>query len=180
MGAVAGILQAVLSIVGLGMNVSFFTALGMIVIMPLVVAIFSFIGAGFFFVIWKLLGSVQPYETAYRCVAYAAAITPVTTLLGVIPYLGAMIALLWMLWLMVTASAQVHHLESQKAWIVFGIIFGLLILLNVNSQRVARNAEQQMKEFNQQIEEMQDMTPEEAGEAMGEFLKGFNQGSGKE
>ncbi len=177
MGALSGIIHAVFSIIGLGMNVSFLTAIGLIIIMPIVVVIFSFIGAGIFFVLWKLLGSVQSYETAYRCVAYASAITPVTTLLGVIPYLGAIIALVWMLFLMVTASTEVHNLESQKAWIVFGIIFGLLILLNINSQRMARNAEKQVQEFNRQIGEMQNMTPEETGRAMGEFLKEFNQGN---
>ena len=177
MGVVSGILQAILSVVGLGMKVSFAAALSMIFMIPLIVMIFGFVGAGIFFVIWKFMGSNQPYETAYRCVAYAAAVTPVTTLIGVIPYLGAIAALVWMMFLMVTASREVHNLELQKAWIVFGIIFGLLILLNINSQRVARNAEQQMQEFNRQIEEMQDMSPEEAGKAMGEFLKGFNQGT---
>ena len=177
MGVVSGILQAILSVVGLGMKVSFAAALSMIFMIPLIVMIFGFVGAGIFFVIWKLMGSSQPYETSYRCVAYAAAVTPVTTLIGVIPYLGAAAALVWMMFLMVTASREVHNLELQKAWIVFGIIFGLLILLNINSQRVVRRAEQQMQEFNRQIEEMQDMSPEEAGKAMGEFLKGFNQGT---
>jgi len=180
MGVISGLIQAVFSIVGLGMHVSFFMALASIVIVPVLVAIFGFIGAGIFFVVWKLMGSGQSYETAYRCVAYAAAITPITTLLGVIPYLGAVIGLVWMMYLMVTATTEVHKLEPQKAWIVFGIIFGLFILLNLNSQRVARNAEKQVKEFNKQIEQMEDMTPEEAGKAMGEFFKGLNQGSSQE
>lgn len=180
MGVISGLIQAVLAIVGLGMQVSFLMALASILIVPIVVAVFGFIGAGIFFVVWKLLGSGQSYEAAYRCVAYAAAVTPITTLLGVIPYLGAMIGLLWMMFLMVTASQEVHKINSRKAWVAFGIIFGLFILLNLNSQRVARNAQKQMEDFNKQMQQMENMTPEEAGKAMGEFFKGFNQGSSQE
>lgn len=180
MGVISGLIQAVYSIVGLGMHVSFFMALASIIIVPVLVAVFGFIGAGIFFVVWKIMGSGQSYETAYRCVAYAAAITPINALLGVIPYLGAVIGLVWMMYLMVTATTEVHKLEPKKAWIVFGIIFGLFILLNLNSQRAARNAENQVKEFNKQMEQMENMTPEEAGKAMGEFFKGLNQDSSEE
>jgi len=177
MGIVSGIIQAVLSIVGFGFKVSFFMALASIIFVSVMVVIFSFIGAGIFFVIWKLMGSEQSFETAYRCVAYAAAISPVTTIIGIIPYLGALIGMLWMMFLMVVVTEKVHKLESQKAWIVFGVVFGLFILLNINSQYMARKAQKEMKRFNQQMEQVEDMTPEEAGKAMGEFFKGFNQGA---
>jgi hypothetical protein len=180
MGFVSGVIQAFLSIIGLGYKVSFFMAIASIIFVPLMVVIFSFIGAGIFFVIWKLMGSEQSFEAAYRCVAYAAAISPLTTLIGIIPYLGAVISMGWMLFLMVTASQEVHQQESQKSWIVLGIIFGLFTLLNLNSQYAARNIEEGMKKYNRQMEQMEDMTPEEAGRAKGKFFNGFNQGSEKE
>jgi hypothetical protein len=180
MGIISGIIQAFLSIFGFGFNVSFLMSVASIVIVPLMVVIFSFIGSGIFFVIWKLMGSEQSYETAYRCGAYVSAITPLTTLIGIVPYLGAIIGMLWILFLMVVASQYVHKLESQKAWIVFGIFFGLIILLNLNSQYAARTAGKEMQRYNKQMEHMEDMTPEEAGRAMGELFKGFNQGRTKE
>ena len=180
MGIVSGVIQAFLSIIGLGYKVSFFMALASIIFVELLVVIFSFIGAGIFFFIWKLIGSEQSFETAYRCVGYAATISPLTTLIGIIPYLGAVISMGWMMFLMVTASQKVHKLESQKSWIVFGIVFGLFTLLNLNSQYAARNIQKGMKTYNMQMEQMENMTPEEKGRAMGEFFKGFNQGSGQE
>jgi len=180
MGIVSGVIQAFLSIIGFGYKVSFFMAIASIVFIPVMGAVFSFIGAGILFVIWKLMGSEQSFEAAYRCVAYAAAISPITTLIGIIPYMGVLITMGWMMFLMVTASQEVHNLESKKAWIVFGIVFGLFTLLNLNSQYAARNIEKEMKKYNRQIEQMEDMTPEEAGRAMGEFFKGFNQGSSEE
>jgi len=177
MGIVSGIIQAVLSIVGVGSNVSFFMALASVLLVPILVAIFSFISAGIFFVIWKLMGSSQSYEAAYRCVAYAAAISPLMTLIGIIPYLGAVIGMAWMMFLMVIATQAVHKLESQKTWIVFGIVFGFFILLNLNSQYVARKAQKEMKRYNLQMKQVEEMTPEEAGKAMGEFFKGLNKGA---
>ena len=177
MGIIAGIIQAMLSVLGIGPAVSFFMALTAILIMPVFVVIFSFIAAGIFFVVWKLMGSAQTYEAAYRCVAYASAIAPVMILIGAVPYLGAVAGLLWMLYLMVMASEKVHKIEVKKAWMVFGVIFAILIIFNVNSQRMTRQTQDQVDEFNRRMQNMENMTPEEMGKAMGEFFKGMEAGS---
>lgn len=180
MGLIGGFIQAIWSTIGVGPAVSFSMALTAIIIMPVFVVIFSFIGAGIFFVVWKLMGSDQTYEAAYRCIAYASAITPIMILIGAVPYLGAIVGFLWMLYLMVIASEKVHKLDAKKAWIVFGAIFAILILLNINSQRVTRKTQDQVEKFNRQMKTMENMTPEEMGKAMGEFLKGMEAGSKEE
>ncbi len=103
-GGVGGILQAILSIFGVGLAASFFMALAYIVVVPIVTALFGFVSAAILFVIWKLMGSLEPFETAFRCGAYAAAITLLTTLLGIIPYLGPLLGLGWMTYLLVMGN----------------------------------------------------------------------------
>ncbi|MEO6696945.1 MAG: YIP1 family protein, partial [Gammaproteobacteria bacterium] len=127
----------------------------------------SFIGAGILYVIWKLMGSTQNYETAYRCLAYAYAITPVVTLLGFVPYLG-LIGLVWMLYLLVVASVEVHGIAAKTAWIVFGILTVLLALFQISAYRTAQQMGQSgeamqrnMGEFSKQMEQMQTQIEEE-------------------
>nr|HPK53530.1 YIP1 family protein [Smithellaceae bacterium] len=97
MGLISGIIQAILSFVGLGSAGSYGAGMaagfGAIIFMPIAVAIGSFIGAAILFVIWKLMGSQEDYETAYRCGAYLMALAPITSLINVIPYAGAIISL---------------------------------------------------------------------------------------
>jgi hypothetical protein len=98
LAAVTGVMQAVLTLVqvrSVGM------AIGMIFMMPIAAAIFGFVGAAILFVIWKLMGSLESYETAYRCGAYLAATMPITTVLSLIPYAGALLGLAWMVYLVV-------------------------------------------------------------------------------
>jgi len=180
MGVIAGFIQTVLSLIGLGYKASFFMAIASVIIAPIFVAIFGFVGAAIFFVIWKLLGSAQSYETAYRCGAYAAAIVPITSILGIIPYLGTVVGLAWMMYLMVLASIEVHKIDAKKAWIAFGVIFAVLALINVKAQIASRSAQKQMEKWGGQMEKMNEMTPEQAGKAMGEFLKGMQKSSGKQ
>ena len=171
-GVAAGIIQAVTALVGLGMMGSIGMAFFSIILTPILIGIFGFVGAAILFVIWKVMGSQESYETAYRCGAYAGALMPITALLGIIPYLGMILGMAWMLYLMVTASVEVHRLEEKPAWIVFGIIFGLLTLMSSCSQYTARKMEEKISHLEQQ---MDDMSPEEAGRAVGEFLKGLDQ-----
>lgn len=179
MGVVAGIIMTLFSIVGLVHANTFMMALATVIFMPIFTGIASFIGAAILFVIWKLMGSQYSYETAFRCGAYASAIFPITTILGFIPYLGAVVGLLWMMYLMVIASTEVHKIEAKKAWIVFGILFALMIFLNINTQMAARKAQKEIEKWGGQMERMDEMTPEEAGKAFGEFMKGVEEGSRK-
>jgi hypothetical protein len=84
----------------MGPAASFFMGLAFIVIAPIATALFSFVSGAILYIIWKLMGSQEPFETAFRCGAYAAAISPLTTLLGVIPYLGSLLGLGWMTYLL--------------------------------------------------------------------------------
>ncbi|MCH8867670.1 MAG: YIP1 family protein [Proteobacteria bacterium] len=87
---VAGVLSAILSLFGLGMAGAMFGGLMTIILAPVFVVIFGFVGAAIAYVIWKMMGSQENFETAFRCIAYAAAIAPVTAVLNLIPYLGSL------------------------------------------------------------------------------------------
>ena len=145
MSVVTALVGVLLSLVGLaGPGATFGAALASIIIVPIFAAIFGFVGAAILFVIWKILGSEESYETAYRCGAYMAAISPITSVLGVIPYLGLVLSAVWGLFLVVTASAEVHKIKQTTAWLVFGILTGLLCLMGVGSQCAARKMSREM------------------------------------
>ncbi len=77
MGFIAGIIQALINILGLSYAyVGFVESLGMIIFVPIFAVIGSFIGAAIIYVIWKLIGSQENYETSYRCAAYLMALVP--------------------------------------------------------------------------------------------------------
>lgn len=177
MGVLTALVSIVLSIVGLGMY-GFGMALASIIFVPVLMVIVSFIAAAILFVIWKLMGSKESYETAFRCYAFCLAITPITTVVNVIPYVGALAGIVWMLYLIVIASSEVHQIERRKAWIVFGILAVLLALFSLGAQRSAVKMEQNLQGLGQQMEKMGEMTPEEAGEAMGKFMKGLEKATG--
>jgi hypothetical protein len=179
MGIISGVLQAILNIFGIGFVGSFLLALASIIIGPIMVAIFGFVGAAILFLIWRLLGSGQSFEVAYRCGAFAMAVTPATTLLGAIPYIGPALGIAWMTYLTIIASVEVHQIKAKTASIVFGILGALLVLSSISGQFAANRAKKQLDRFQSEMGKIDQMKPEEAGKAVGEFLKGMQQGIDK-
>lgn len=161
---VNGLLQSLGFMIGVHPMFGAGMAFASIIIAPIFAAIFSFIGAGILYVIWKLMGSTQNYETAYRCLAYASAITPITTLLGFVPYLY-LLGLFWTVYLLVVASVEVHAIAAKTAWIVFGVLAALLALVQINVHRSARqmgeSGEVMQRDMAQQMDQLQKQLEEE-------------------
>jgi len=145
-------------------------ALGTVLLTPVMSAVFGFVGAAILYGIWRLMGSEKNYETAYRCLAYTAAIAPLTTLLRIIPYLGGALASAWILFLLFTASVEIHSLPRKKALTVWGALFLLLAAAGLHSEAAARRLNRKITTF---VGPQGELTPEQAGKAMGEFLKGL-------
>jgi hypothetical protein len=180
MALVSGVLTALLSLVGFGMAGTVATGLAAVILVPIFAVIGSFIGAAIIYVIWMIMGSKESYETAYRCVAYMTAIYPITALLHIIPYAGGVIGTAWGFYLLIVASTEVHGIKAQTAYIVFGIIGALMILFQLRAEYTTRHLSAQMAELGKSMENMQNMSPEEAGKAVGDFLKGMEQSQKKD
>lgn len=180
-GAVTGLLYSILSLftgAGLGaMNAGFLS----LFLVPIGMIIGCFVAAAILFVIWKLMGSTRNYQTAFRCQAFASAIFPITALLSMVPYLGTLIAVIWSTWLVINASIEVHGIERQRALLVFGILGALLLYMNLNGEYMSRQMQARLAEMDvetrESLQNLENMSPEEAGKALGEFLKGIEKGA---
>ncbi len=184
LGVVSGVLRGVLGLVHLGGAFGIGAAMRAIIVTPIAVLIGGFIGAAIMFVIWKLMGSNESYETAYRCGAYISAISPIAVLAGIVPYVGALVGIAWGLYLVVTASVEVHKIAARTAWLVFGILAGIFVLASVSSQLAARKMQRAMSGWSSQMGSQmnkagKEMTPEEAGRAAAAFMKGMQEEAAK-
>jgi len=153
MGIISGLIQTVFSLVGLHIAGGMAMSVWSIILVPIYIAIGGFIGAAILFVIWKLLGSKESYETAYRCGAYISVLMPIITVLGLIPYLGLAIGIALYVYFLVIASVEVHKIPSQKAWLVFGIIGAILIIMNISAQMSAKKFSREAVKFREKMEE---------------------------
>jgi len=157
MGFVAGVIYAVLSLFSLGYGMGYgggmMAGFGVIIVMPIATAIGSFIGAAIMFVIWKLMGSQEGYETAYRCGAYLMALAPIVAIIGIIPYAGGLAKIAIYTFYVVAASIHVHNIPSQKAWLVFGIIGVIFALFGIFAEHKARNMGPELEKWRQMGEE---------------------------
>jgi hypothetical protein len=160
MGFIAGIIQVILNILGLGPAAGYGHSGGMtsslaaVIFMPIAMAIGSFIGAAILFIIWKLMGSQEDYETAYRCGAYMAALLPITAIIGAIPYVGNIINTGIYVYFTVMASIHVHNLPSQKSWMVFGIIGAVVVIMAISAEYKARHMSSEWEKWRRAGEDM--------------------------
>jgi len=177
MGLAAALIQIVLGFMGLGQaGITAMAATGFvaIIMLPIFLVIGGFIGAAISFVIWRFMGSQQGYETAFRCVAYMSAILPITALLSAIPYLGGIIHVVWAFYLVIIASVEVHGIRERTAQIVFGIIGLIVLVMSVSNEYAARNFAERFDQMSRGFgENIENKSPEEVGQAVGEFLKGL-------
>jgi hypothetical protein len=153
MGVISGLIQTIFSIISLNVAGGMAMGIASIILVPIFAAIFGFVGAAILFILWKLLGSQESYETAYRCGAYLSVLMPVITVLGLVPYLGSAVGIALYVYFLVIASVEVHNVPSQKAWLVFGIIGAILIIMNVSGQMTARKASREAAKFKEKMEE---------------------------
>ncbi|MEW6052497.1 MAG: YIP1 family protein [Nitrospirota bacterium] len=138
MGILGGIIRAFLDMLGLSMIEGVENRSTWLFVLPAAVAAGSFIGAGVLYIIWKLMGSLETYETAYRCSAYISALTPVTTVIDAVPYMGIVASVALSTVFLVIASKEVHMIAARKAWLVFGILGLLFILMNITGQYASK------------------------------------------
>ncbi|MGV8079785.1 MAG: YIP1 family protein [Syntrophales bacterium] len=162
MGVISGLLQAVFSFLGLQFKASIGMALSSIVIFPMVIAVMGFVVAAVMFAIWKLMGSEESYETSYRCVAYVSALSPVMTILNLIPYAGSVVALLIACYYYVMASVETHGIPARKAWMVFGVIAAVLAVMSLSGQYAAKKAIREGERMQQEAELMKQKYLEQA------------------
>ena len=179
MGIVSGVLQALLAVFGLVSGVPFSMALASIVIAPVLMAVFGLVVAFVLFIIWKIMGSQESFETAFRCNAYISSITPINMVLSIIPYIGPVLGFIWMMYLLILASIEVHRIRPKVAWIVFGAICAFLSLASINSQLALKEQKSETEKLlDRYNKELQDARPEEAEKAAGEFLKRLKEEAG--
>ena len=186
MGVVSGLIRGLFELLSSSLGLHLYAGITMertsIYLLPVMYvtgfAVFGFVLAIILFVIWKLMGSGESYETSYRCVAYLSALSPLITLLGIIPYLGGAIGLIIISFYLVTASVQAHGIPAQRAWCGFGILaaFGIVLTIShqITERRVTRNMEQANESWKKNLEEMQ-KADEEMQKRMEEELKKHQQ-----
>ncbi len=153
-GVVTGIISAIINLIKPG-GAGFGASIAMLIVVPVMWVIFSFIGAGILFVIWKLMGSTENYETAYRCTAYISVLAVIGTIVDLIPYIGFLVMLGAETYYLVLASVNVHNMEAKKAWLVFGITAAILAIIGISGQMAASKMKSEANKYQNQAEELQ-------------------------
>ena len=66
-----------------------------------------------------------------------------------------------------------HKIKANVAYIVFGILALIGLILNVSGEYSARHFAARMEQLSHNMKDIDKMSPEEAGKAVGDFIKGM-------
>lgn len=175
-------------IIGLISSISLFRhsqgmAITVLVMTPLLTPLLAFVGAGLLFLVWKLMGSTQSYETAYRCAAYSFTIQLITAFVSMIPYVGGVVATAWGMYILYVASVEVHGIERRKARTVWMLLFVLTAAVGLISEIRSRKMQHKLEGWAEEMQGLEEklesgeITPEDAERMVGEFLRSMEQGA---
>ncbi len=160
MGFIGSLIQALLSVAGLSPAGPDIDAVSIIIVLTIVIVVSGFIAAAVYFAIWKLMGSQESYETAFRCNAYISALIPVAAIFNPIPYLSQIIAIVLTTFFLVIASVYVHGLPLKKAGLVFGILGLIFIMVSIAGEVTLRRLEGTEMDMQENFQEIQNINKE--------------------
>lgn len=102
--------------------------------------VIAVIQAGFYFLIWNLLGAKATYQISFRLICYLHAITPFTIILAPFPYVSAVVLSLWKVILLIIISIEVFKLSQKKVAIAFGILFIIVFYVQMSILELIKNS----------------------------------------
>jgi hypothetical protein len=79
------------------------------------------------FLLWRLMGSHETYQTAFRCWAFLTPLSVASALLSPVPYLPLLV-FAYGVYLLVVASQKAHGLPAVRSWVVWGLLGGAFLL----------------------------------------------------
>jgi hypothetical protein len=96
-----------------GMGVVGLWSIGYIILSPVIVIVFLFIGSGILHLCLMIVGGAKKsFETTFRVVCFSSGST---YLLSMIPFCGGMIAMVWNIVVEIIGLARAHETETGKA-----------------------------------------------------------------
>jgi phage FluMu protein Com len=116
---------------GIGVGMIFGFAVALIFYVFVAATLGALIAAAIYHVCLLMVGGArQGFETTFRVVSFVqGGIAPVGVLLGLIPYLGGLLHLIWMIVLLIIGLAKAHEIPTGKAALAVLLPFGVMMLL---------------------------------------------------
>lgn len=144
MGFVAALFFGLADLWAVGFRHALATLMQNIIIFPLVSVFCVAVASVLFYLLWKSLGGMRDFETAFRCTAYVAAITPLYAIAEHLHYIFVVAAVLWAAYILSVASDEVHSVSKKYATIVFFLV-ALIVLWRVSYDSSNESVENTMK-----------------------------------